>query len=245
MKLDQPQAIRTIFFDAGFTLLYPRPSFSEVYQQVCVNAGLPVQLIQIQQSIATIEHLYFQQNPDILSPWDNEEAILQFWISYYSQILRLLFTSLHEERVNQVALAICEEFTRHTSWQPYPDVHKTLQTLRQHGYRLGIISNWDMALGSILHQLHLTPYFDCLLVSAVSRHAKPSPEIFELALQRANSIPDYTLYIGDSYHYDVIGARTTGITPILLDRARKLQPAQVDCLLIHSLDELLTLLEIT
>ena len=32
--------------------------------------------------------------------------------------------------------------------------------------------------------------------------------LYELALQRANSIADYTLHIGDSYIHDVLGALT-------------------------------------
>jgi FMN phosphatase YigB (HAD superfamily) len=84
-----------------------------------------------------------------------------------------------------------------------------------------------------------------LLVSAVTRHAKPSPALYELALQRSNSIPDYTIHIGDSYIHDVLGARAVGITPILLDRHRRLEANNVDCLLVHSLHGLLELLEVS
>jgi FMN phosphatase YigB (HAD superfamily) len=120
-----------------------------------------------------------------------------------------------------------------------------LKTLKAHNYILGVISDWGIALGPILRRLHLTGYFDCLLVSAVTRHAKPSPALYELALQRANSIPDYTIHIGDSYIHDVLGARAVGITPILLDRHRRLEESNVDCLLVHSLDDLLELLEVS
>ncbi|HEV2580433.1 MAG TPA: HAD-IA family hydrolase, partial [Ktedonobacteraceae bacterium] len=98
--------------------------------------------------------------------------------------------------------------------------------------------------GRILHRLQLNQYFDSLTVSALARHAKPSPTLFELALRRADSIADYTLHIGDVYVLDILGARSVGITPILLDRQRHLEPDNVDCLLIHSLTEVLDLLEI-
>jgi len=84
-----------------------------------------------------------------------------------------------------------------------------------------------------------------LLVSAVTRHAKPSPMLYEMALQRANSIADYTIHIGDSYIHDILGARAVGITPILLDRPGRLEESNVDCLLVHSLYDLLELLEIS
>ena len=68
--------------------------------------------------------------------------------------------------------------------------------------------------------------------------------LYDLALQRANTIADYTLHIGDTYIQDVLGARSVGITPVLLDRGKRLEQSSVDCLLIHSLTELLDLLEI-
>ena len=44
MELGQPQAIRTIFFDAGYTLLYPFPSTPEICQRVCQDLGLHIYL---------------------------------------------------------------------------------------------------------------------------------------------------------------------------------------------------------
>ncbi|HLQ28058.1 MAG TPA: HAD family hydrolase, partial [Ktedonobacteraceae bacterium] len=79
----------------------------------------------------------------------------------------------------------------------------------------------------------------------ITRHAKPSPALYELALQRANSIADYTIHIGDSYIHDVLGARAAGITPILLDRHGSLEERHVDCLLVHSLRDLPELLQIS
>ena len=110
---------------------------------------------------------------------------------------------------------------------------------------MGVISDWNIALGPLLRLFDLTRYFDCLIISAVARHAKPSPTLYDMALERANAIPDYTIHIGDSYIHDVLGARAVGITPILLDRAETLTENKVDCLLVHSLYELLDLLEIT
>jgi REG-2-like HAD superfamily hydrolase len=244
MQLDHPQAIRTIFFDAGFTLLYPHPSIPEVCQQVCQQLGLHIQLDKLQQSMEEVEDLYFRQQLLSHSPWDDAQAIYQFWISYYTSILRPSVVEQDEARLHRLAQAIYEEFGKHTNWKVYPDVPATLEQLQAQGYSLGVISDWGIELGPILRKLGLTRYFDCLLISAVTRYAKPSPHLYELALQRANAIPDYTLHVGDSYIYDVLGARASGITPVLLDRGNGLDVRNIDCMLIHTLDELLKLLEV-
>lgn len=244
MLLEQPQSIRTVFLDAGFTLLHPNPSSPEICQQVCQRLGLHIHIDEVQKRMDDAEDYYFRQSRLNRYTWASEQAINEFWIDYYMNLLRPFIEERDEPRLYQLARLINEEFDNPTSWQLYSDVVPVLETLKAHNYTLGVISDWGIALGPILRRLQLTRYFDCLLVSAITRHAKPSPALYELALQRANSIADYTIHIGDSYIHDVLGARAAGITPVLLDRYGSLEESHVDCLLVHSLHGLLELLQI-
>jgi len=240
---EQPQSIRTVFFDAGFTLIFPYPSTPEICQQVCQRLNLHIHLDAVKERMTEAQDYYYRQMRLNRHTWGSEQAISEFWISYYMNLLRTFIEEHDEPRLYQLAQVINQEFDKHTSWEVYSDVFPTLEALRRHKYTLGVISDWGISLGPILRRLNLTPYFDCLLVSAVTRHAKPSPLLYEMALERANSIADYTLHIGDSYIHDVLGARAVGMTPVLLDRPGHLEESNVDCLLIHSLEELLDLLE--
>ncbi len=244
MPLQQPQAIRTVFFDAGFTLLHPNPSTPEICQKICQQLGLHIHIDEFNARIEGANEFFFRQSRLKRHTWASEETIYEFWIEYYMDMLRPLIEEHNEPLLYELARRITREFDEHTSWQVFPDVFPVLKTLKAHHYILGVISDWGIALRPILRQLHLTSYFDCLVVSAITRHAKPSPALYELALQRANSIPDYTIHIGDSYIHDVLGARAVGITPVLLDRPHRLEERNVDCLLVHSLLDLLELLEI-
>jgi putative hydrolase of the HAD superfamily len=244
MVLDQPQAIRTVFIDAGFTLIRPYPSTPEICQRVCQSLGLHVHLSTVRERMLDAQDYYYRQMRINRHTWGSDAAIDEFWTAYYMNLLRPCLEEHDEARLFQLARAINAEFDKHSSWEIYPDVISTLEALRRHGYTLGVISDWGIALGPILSRLKLTQYFDCLLVSAVTGHAKPSPALYELALQRANTIADYTLHVGDSYIYDVLGARAAGIEPVLLDRGGLVRAGNVDCPLIHSLDALLELLEI-
>ena len=244
MELAQPQAVRTIFFDAGYTLLHPFPSIPEVCQRVCQDVGLHIHLDQMKLRMRAVEDIFFRQFRADRNTWANEEAIAKFWIDYYTCLLDPFIEEHDPARTARLARAIFEEFSKPTSWNMYPDVLPTLEILHAHRYSMGIISDWGMALGPIIRQHELTRYFDCLLISAVTRHAKPSPTLYELALKRANAISDFTIHIGDSYIHDVLGSRAIGITPILLDRHNKHSRKDVDCLLVHSLYDLVDLLEI-
>lgn len=244
MLLEQPQSIRTIFFDAGFTLLHPNPSTAEICQRICRQLDLHIDLDKLQDRLTEADDFFYSQTRRRRHLWASDNDINAFWIDYYTNFLRPFVKERDEARLHELAHMITREFDQHTSWQTFPDVMPTLDALKAKNYTLGVISDWGIGLGRIMHQLHLNKYFDSLVVSALVRHAKPSPSLYELALERANSIADYTLHVGDSYIQDVLGARSVGITPILLDRRHQIQESDVDCILIHSLSEMLDLLEV-
>lgn len=243
-ELENPQSIRTILFDVGFTLLRVSPSEAEICQRVCRELDLHIDLEAMQERMEAAEEFFFQQTRKNRHIWGDQRAIDTLWVGYYANLLRPLVQEHDEQRLHQLAQAINDEFGKHTSWETYPDVMPTLEALRQHGYTMGIVSDWGISLGPILSNLHLTHYFDAVVISAALRQGKPSPHLFEQALERTNSIPDYAMHIGDSYVFDVLGARSVGITPVLLDRHHRVDPNKMDCLTVHSLTDLLELLEL-
>jgi putative hydrolase of the HAD superfamily len=73
---------------------------------------------------------------------------------------------------------------------------------------------------------------------------KPDPAIFTEALALLSVSPEHALYVGDSHHHDVLGARAAGLTPVLIDRYalhRNGHAAEHRVLTLHGLDEILKL----
>lgn len=246
MHLEQPQAIRTIFFDVGFTLLYSYPSDLDICRQVCKRLGFQLSEQELSKQWSEAEDFFLRHMRANRYVWASDAAIREFWIMYYMKMLQPLASEHGEKRLHELARTISDEYDAHTSWQMYPDVLPTLQALHaSKKYTIGAISDWSHSLGLIFQRLNLTAYFDCLLISSVTGHSKPSTVLYETALERANTVADYAIHVGDSYTLDVLGARSAGMIPILLDRKGQIKQEQVDCLLIHSLSELLSLLEIT
>ena len=73
------------------------------------------------------------------------------------------------------------------------------------------------------------------------RAYKPSKAIFQRALEVSGCAPEEVLHVGDSYDSDVMGARSMGIRPVLLQR--KDGPAREDVTTISSLTHLIPLLK--
>ena len=244
MKIAAPQAIRTIFFDAGFTLIRPSPSLIEVCQAVCRQHGLHLDSDALAEQIPAAEAYFLEAIKLNQRTWASEDAITLFWAGYYRALLRPFIAEHNETLLERCVLAIIHEFDQHTSWELFPDVLPTLQALQGRNFTIGIISDWGANLIPIIGGLDIGRYFDCVIISAVTHHAKPEAALYDLALRRANAIPDYAIHIGDSYIHDVLGARSVGITPILIDRPGRLRAEDVDCILIRDLREMLDLLEL-
>ena len=117
--------------------------------------------------------------------------------------------------------ALYQRFTQTTAWHVYDDVKPTLAALRQRGYRLGVVSNWDERLKKLLTDLQLSHYFEAIVLSVDVGAGKPSPKIFAHTLNLLKLPASAVLHIGDSMDEDVIGPQQRGIPALLLNRRRK------------------------
>lgn len=102
----------------------------------------------------------------------------------------------------------------------YDDTVPTLQYLRDAGFKLAIVSNWDTPLDPLMERLGIAHYFDTITASHDERvrSAKPDPHIFEYTLKAVGVSAEETVHVGDTYEADIIGAKNVGIRPILIDR---------------------------
>lgn len=242
--LRHPQAIRAIFFDVGYTLLAPHPSTTEIARAAVARRGHELDAECLRTHHAAAERQLRERAQALPWAWSDEAEINGMWTAYFTALLRPCLDVDAEELRASVA-AVVAAFDEASSYALYPDVEPVLHALRERGLTLGVISDWGISLGLILRHHDLIQYFDFAVVSAQMRRAKPDPALFQTALERAEAIPDYAMHIGDSYVLDVLGARSVGITPVLLDRRRTYDPRQLDCLVAHTLYDALDLLGIS
>ena len=98
-----------------------------------------------------------------------------------------------------------------------PGVPQALERLQRQGLTLAVVSNSDGTCTQSLDEAGLLRYMSFVIDSAEVGVEKPDPRIFEIALARCGADPLRTLYVGDLYHADVVGARGAGLHPLLLD----------------------------
>ena len=83
-------------------------------------------------------------------------------------------------------------------------------------------------------------YVNFTLVAGEVNSWKPDPVIFQQALQLAGATASETIYVGDNYYADIIGAQRAGIQPVLLDPDSLFPDA--DCEIIRRIEEISSLL---
>ena len=97
----------------------------------------------------------------------------------------------------------------------FPDATQTLSCLRISGLKLGLITNGSVRMQSRkLECLALAPMFDTILISDAEGISKPDPQIFHRALERLNTSPARSVFVGDHPEVDVAGARAAGMQAI-------------------------------
>jgi HAD superfamily hydrolase (TIGR01549 family) len=86
-------------------------------------------------------------------------------------------------------------------------------------YPLGVISNADGKIAAILERCGIADCFATITDSGLVGHEKPHPAIFERALHSIGSPAGQSLYVGDIYSVDYLGATRAGMQAILFDVA--------------------------
>jgi putative hydrolase of the HAD superfamily len=103
-----------------------------------------------------------------------------------------------------------------------------------------VVSNRTEPYLDLVDSVGLTGYFDFILAAGEVNAWKPDPQIFEHALERAGTLPEEAIYVGDNYYADIIGARGAGLHPVLYDPETIFPDA--DCAVIPALPHLNDLL---
>ena len=132
-----------------------------------------------------------------------------------------LFTKLNlptDKVMEELSDFFCSRYL--TSLRLYDDV-TVLEEL--HTYHVGIITNGahdehtDSQLSKVRH-LGLSERIQSLTISGEIGVRKPGIEIFKLACERADVLPEEAVYIGDSVQNDIVGANRAGMTSVFINR---------------------------
>jgi HAD superfamily hydrolase (TIGR01549 family) len=201
-------ALRAVLFDVDFTLARPGPELGpDAYRTAGERYGLDLDPARYEEArLSALETL--QKHPEL----EHDEEI---WYAFTERILRGM-GGADSPRVRECAVEIERRWERSHNFNLYDDVLPTLELLREHGLKIGLVSNGARDIDEFVadHGLDV----DAAVGSRGHGWTKPHPSIFRAALERLGVEPEETAMVGDSPEDDIEGARALGMQAFLLDR---------------------------
>ena len=95
----------------------------------------------------------------------------------------------------------------------HPQAAECLSALHKK-YKIGVIANQSPGTADRMKQYGLSQYLDLIIASAEEGVEKPDLKIFELALKRADCLPENAVMIGDRLDNDIMPAKRMGLKTI-------------------------------
>jgi putative hydrolase of the HAD superfamily len=209
--------LKAVFFDAGETLLYPHPSFSELFTEVLRAEDHVVDPAVVREVVSAYSKKFTEtvQSGEARLWSTSRERSRAFWDGVYRGFLdEVGVRTDHDHLVER----LFETFSDLASYRLHPDVVPTLDRLRTAGLSLGVISNFEEWLERLLETLSVADYFPVRVISGIEGVEKPDPEIFQIALERAGVEAKESVYVGDHPYFDTEAAAEVGMVPVLIDR---------------------------
>lgn len=225
---------RTVFLDWGGTLAQLPKEYAEpwtVWAGVLASERCPRAEGQIRTALETTD----RELGGRIYAYLGKSS--EYWKLYDEHVLDAL--NIRASR-GEIENSVQRVFDDPSLVRLYPETPTVLATLRERGYRTGLISNHNDQLLRVLRHYALEAYLDTVTYSQEAGAEKPNPAVFTLALRRDDCQATDAVHVGDSLEADVEGARTVGIRPIWLNR-QGLNHSP-DCSIIRSLSELVPLL---
>ncbi len=207
---------RAIFFDAAGTLIFLPRSVGEHYREVAARFGADLDTNALDQafreawSAAPARLAQDQPRADDDKGW---------WHRLVDDVLARVLSPAQAAAFdsNQFFEAAYAHFAEPGVWQVYPEVCEALTILRERGYALAVISNFDRRLYTVMDGVKLRPFFDAVIISSEVGADKPDPRIFEWALRTLNVAPGEAWHVGDDPKRDW-GAEALGLRVFRLER---------------------------
>ena len=198
-----------VLFDAAETLFTTRGSVGEIYSTIARRFGSTATPSEIQKSFTT----HFPHSGPLDSTTEK-----QWWKNL---VFRVFSDVGMMENFDQFFDEVYDLFRDSRGWMLFPETRQILEELRDHQLKLGVISNFDSRLYSVLKDLGIDSLFDAVTICSEVGFAKPQPQIFHVAVRALAVTPERTLFTGDSLVDDFQAGENAGLRSYLLDRSAR------------------------
>lgn len=203
--------IKVIFFDVGNTLLFPN---RERIHAPLAERGFTPDEEHLRDLECRTKNQFDGMKTGLTTKTGSTDH--GFWWMFYSQLLAEIGLRDKDE-ADAIRDQLVASIRDSGNWDTI--LPGTAEHLREIGerYPIAVISNADGKIADVLQRCGIAHCFRTITDSGLVGYEKPHPEIFRQALKNMNAAPEESLYVGDVYSVDYLGATGAGMQATLMD----------------------------
>lgn len=222
------ESVTDIFFDLDHTLWDFEKNSALTFEKILKHNEVDVLIADFLDVYIPINLQYWKLYRD--------EKVTKTELRY--QRLKKTFDAIEFSVSDNLINTLSEEYIEHLSSynHVFPHTFEILDYLKPK-YRLHIITNGFQEIqDKKLKNANLYDYFEHIVNSEMAGVKKPSPKIFELALNLAKTKAKNSVMIGDNLEADILGAQALGFHTIHFNAHKESEHNY--CKMINSLNEI-------
>jgi len=209
--------IKAVLFDMFDTLILIDRKY-EFYNQAVINMHKYVVNQGVNVNFEKFYDAYVKARDDLYAQAEEtlEEPHFNVRIQNALQLLGHNY-NISSPIVTGATWEFAQKFIGHVQIDEH--TKPVLQNL-QSNYKLGLVSNFAIpeTIYSLLKTNDLTSLLDPVVISGEVNKRKPSPEIFQIALQKLDVLAEEAVFVGDTADADVAGAHAVGMKAVYIKR---------------------------
>jgi len=195
--------VKVVFFDVGNTLLFPNRD--RIHAPLAERGFHPDP-----EHLRDLERRTKNRFDSMMTTNGSHDH--SFWWMFYSQLLSEI--GLNDDAVREQLVSGIRDSA---NWdQILPGTAEQLRKIAAR-YPIAVISNADGRIEDVLRRCGIADCFRTITDSGLVGYEKPHPEIFRQALKAMAAVPEESLYVGDVYSVDYVGATGAGMQAVLMD----------------------------
>ncbi|HEY1659817.1 MAG TPA: HAD family hydrolase [Candidatus Sulfotelmatobacter sp.] len=205
--------VKVIFFDVGNTLLFPNRT--KILAPLACESRPTLEQWRALERKTKVEFDRGMQDGRV----DHS-----FWQTFHALMLDEF--NRKDPRRQDLLVELVRNTRSSANWdQILPATRETLDRIATR-YRIAVISNSDGGIDKVLSRCGIADCFEAITDSGNVGFEKPRREIFDAALRALKAQPTESLYVGDLYSVDYLGATNAGMQAVLFDVAGAYQTRQ-------------------
>lgn len=217
MSEQSQRTIKNIIFDLDGTLVHVRPHRANYIRNFLEEKSIHMSEAQVRTAGRWSSAFWIDKASWELVPnWEDRDSRLLFWRSYLEHYYKILdvpegsLDALFAELAQLLVDDKREVFLM-------DDLNNVLRDLKASGYRMGVLSNRESPIAPVIEKYALADYFRCVYSAGELDSVKPDKIIFEKFLRIFGGEAHETMYVGDNYWLDGLGAKGAGLSPVIFD----------------------------